>query len=119
MLKVKPSQRGSYYYLHSYLLLLCTCICANRWPKNARGSLSSYGEKLCLINFDQGTKVIYPKYSRLIIKRGGLNKRVGLAEYILLEEPFYYVKYVSSIITSKILSKVLSDENKKLVFPEK
>ena len=34
MLKVKPSQRGSYYYLHSYLLLLCTAsICTNRWPK--------------------------------------------------------------------------------------
>ena len=52
--------------------------------ENARGSLSSNGEKLCLINFDQRNKVIYPKYSHLSNKRGGLNKREGLAEYILL-----------------------------------
>jgi hypothetical protein len=50
--------------------------------ENARGSLSSYGEKLCLINFDQRTKVMYPKYSHLPNKHGGLNKRGGLAEYI-------------------------------------
>ena len=38
----------------------------------------------------------------------------------ILAESFYYVKYGSSIITSKIPSKILSDENKKkLVFPEK
>ena len=30
-------------------------------------------------------------------------------------ESFYYVKYGSSIITSKILSKILSNENKKLL----
>ena len=56
MLKVKPSQRGSYYYvLHSYLLLLDMY---QQMAENARGSLSSYGEKLCLINFVQKTKVV-------------------------------------------------------------
>ena len=37
----------------------------------------------------------------------------------ILAESFYYVKYGSSIITSKIPSKIFSNENKKMVFPEK
>ena len=33
--------------------------------------------------------------------------------FVILAESLYYVKYGSSIITSKILSKILSNENKK------
>ena len=38
-----------------------------------------------------------------------------IGNFIIIAESFYYVKYGSSIITSKILS----NENKELVFPEK
>ena len=67
--------------------------------ENARGSLSSNGEKLCLINFDQRNKVIYPKYSHLSNKRG------GLAEYIfLLQEKVvqggwaFYIYYMKNCV---------------------
>jgi hypothetical protein len=51
-------------------------------------------------------------------KEGGNISKMGGLPFIRLDnvsiaDSFYYVKYGSSIITSKIPSKVLSNENKK------
>ena len=55
------------------------------------------------------------EYERAVIFRLGRVKK-GLTT---IAKSFYYVKYGSLIVTSKILSKILSNKNKKLVFLEK
>ena len=83
--------------------------------ENARGSLSSYGEKLCLINFDQGTKVIHPKYSHLSNIYGGLEKKRRVSRVFLQRTSNMDHQLLRQIFHQKF--SVM--KTKKLVLPEK
>ena len=89
----------------SFVVLLAAEISANRWPT----SFSLYSLPIQLSSIQSFSSHVISHIFK--ITKSGNQKQSQFAN--LLAESFYYVKYGLSIITSKIPSKILSNENKK------